>query len=119
MDAQKNYFTLVGEGSSSLTVNVLDNYFIPKANVPFERHFSFKYHTKVEKRWISLSVSFTAQLAMILAIEKTNMYGMKSLTSASQVIASQFPRKGANIDAGRFFKDCQITGSCRLPYDKG
>ena len=77
MDGQKLYFTLVGEGSSSITVNVPDNYFIPKANVPFERHFSFKYHKKVEKPWISLSVSFSAQEAMISEIEKTNMCVMK------------------------------------------
>ena len=94
---------------STLTANVLDNYFIPEANIPFEGHFSFKYQNRVEKTLISLSVSFSAQLAMISKIEKTNMCAMKSLTSASQVIASQVPRKGANIDAGRFFKDCQIT----------
>ena len=119
MDVQKLRFTLVGEGSSSLTVNALHTYFIPKPNVLFEGHFSFRYHKKVEKPWISLSVSFSAQLAMISEIEKTNMRAMKSLTSASQVTALQVPRKGANIDAGRFFKDCQITGNCRLPYDKG
>ena len=89
---------------STLTANVLDNYFIPEANVPFEGHFSFKYHNRVEKTLISLSVSFSAQLAMISKIEKTNMCAMKSLTSASQV-----PTKGANINTGRFFKDCQIT----------
>ena len=42
MDVQKIYFTLVREGSFSLTVNVLDNCFIPKANVPLERPFSGK-----------------------------------------------------------------------------
>ena len=77
MDVQNNYFKLVGEGSSSLTVNVLNNYFTPKANVPFERHFSFKYHKKVEKPWISLSVSFSTQLAMTSEIEKTNVCAVK------------------------------------------
>ena len=74
MDVQKLHFTLVGEGSSSLTVNALHTYFSLKPNVLFEGHFSFKYHKKVEKPWISLSVSFSAQLA---EIEKTNMRAMK------------------------------------------
>ena len=100
MDVQKLHFTLVVEGSSSLTVNALHTYFSLKPNALFEGHFSFKYHKKVEKPWISLSVSFSAQLA---EIEKTNVCAMKALTSASQVIASQVPRKGANIDTGRFF----------------
>ena len=108
MDGQKLHFTLVGEGSSSLTVNALDTYLIPKPYVLFEGHFSFKYHKNAEKPWISLSVSFSAQLAMISEIEKTNTRN-EVLTNVSQVIASQVPRKGANIHTGRFFKDCQIT----------
>ena len=104
---QKIYFTRMGEGRPSLTANVRDNKLIPKLNVPFEGLFSLKYHEKVEKRWISLSVSFSAQLAMASEIEKTNVCAMKALTRASQVIASQVPRKGANIEAGRFFKSCR------------
>ena len=41
MDVQEIYFTLVAEAESATfeaTVKVLDHYFVPKANVPFERH---------------------------------------------------------------------------------
>ena len=41
MEVQEIYLTLAGEDASSGfadTVKVLDDYFIPKANVPFERH---------------------------------------------------------------------------------
>ncbi|XP_068758051.1 uncharacterized protein [Montipora capricornis] len=41
MDVQEIYFTLVAEAESATfeaTVKVLDDYFVPKANVPFERH---------------------------------------------------------------------------------
>ena len=40
MDVQEIYFTLAGEDASGFaaTVKVLDDYFAPKTNVPFERH---------------------------------------------------------------------------------
>ena len=40
MDVQEIYFTLAGEHAScfAATVKVLDDYFAPKTNVPFERH---------------------------------------------------------------------------------
>ncbi|PFX23119.1 Transposon Tf2-6 polyprotein [Stylophora pistillata] len=41
MDVQEIYFTLAGDGedvSFQATLRVLDNYFFPKSNVPFERH---------------------------------------------------------------------------------
>ena len=41
LDVQEVYFTLVPHGaekSYAETFKVLDDYFIPKANVPFERH---------------------------------------------------------------------------------
>ena len=41
MDVQEIYFTLAGEdgdASFDATLKVLDDHFIPKANVPFERH---------------------------------------------------------------------------------
>lgn len=40
MDVQEIYFTLAGEDASDFaaTVKVLDDYFAPKTNVPFERH---------------------------------------------------------------------------------
>ena len=41
MEMQEVYFTLVGEDTIATfqdTLKVLDDYFIPKANVPFERH---------------------------------------------------------------------------------
>ena len=41
MEVQEVYFTLVGEDTIATfqdTLKVLDDYFIPKANVPFERH---------------------------------------------------------------------------------
>ena len=37
-------------------------------------------------------------VAVVSQIEKTNMCAMKSLTNASQDIASQVPKRGANID---------------------
>ena len=41
MDAQEIYFTLAGEDASACfedTLTVLDDYFIPKANVLFQTH---------------------------------------------------------------------------------
>ena len=41
MDVQEIYFTLAGEGEGTdfeATLKALDNYFVPKANIPFERH---------------------------------------------------------------------------------
>jgi len=40
MDVQEIYFTLAGVDASDFaaTVKVLDDYFAPKTNVPFERH---------------------------------------------------------------------------------
>ena len=41
LDLQEGYFTLVPDGMEkdyARTFKVLDDYFIPKANVPFERH---------------------------------------------------------------------------------
>ena len=41
MDVQEIYFTLAGEGEGTdfeATLKVLDDYFVPKANIPFERH---------------------------------------------------------------------------------
>ena len=41
MDVQEIYFTLAADAESATfeaTVKVLDDYFVPKANVPFERH---------------------------------------------------------------------------------
>ena len=41
MDVQEIYFTLAGEGgdaSFEATLKVLDDHFVPKANIPFERH---------------------------------------------------------------------------------
>ena len=41
MDVQEIYFTLAVDAESATfkaTVKVLDDYFVPKANVPFERH---------------------------------------------------------------------------------
>ena len=41
MDVQEIYFTLAGEGEGTdfeVTLKVLDDYFVPKANIPFERH---------------------------------------------------------------------------------
>ena len=41
MEVQEIYFTLTGEDGSVVfadTLKVLDDYFIPKANIPFERH---------------------------------------------------------------------------------
>ena len=41
VDVQEIYFTLVNEDESATyeaTLKVIDDYFIPKANVPFERH---------------------------------------------------------------------------------
>ena len=41
MEVQEVYFMLVGEDTIATfqdTLKVLDDYFIPKANVPFERH---------------------------------------------------------------------------------
>lgn len=41
VDVQEIYFTLANEEESSSftkTVKVLDDYFVPKSNVPFERH---------------------------------------------------------------------------------
>ena len=41
LDVQEVYFTLVPDGAETNyaeTFKVLDDYFIPKANVPFERH---------------------------------------------------------------------------------
>ena len=35
------YFTIAGDGgdvSFGATLQVLDNYFVPKSNIPFERH---------------------------------------------------------------------------------
>ena len=34
---------------------------------------------------------------------------VRNEVNASQVIALQVPRKGAKMDAGRFFEDCEIT----------
>ena len=41
LEVQDVYFTLVPDGEDKdypTTLNVLDDYFIPKANVPFEKH---------------------------------------------------------------------------------
>ena len=41
MDVQEIYFTLAADAVSATfeeTVKVLDDYFVPKANIPFERH---------------------------------------------------------------------------------
>ena len=41
MDVQEIYFTLAADAESATfkaTVKVLDDYFVPKTNVPFERH---------------------------------------------------------------------------------
>ena len=41
MDVQKIYFTLAADAESATygaTAKLLDDYFVPKANVPFERH---------------------------------------------------------------------------------
>ena len=41
MDIQEIYFTIAADaerGTFEATVKVLDDYFVPKANVPFERH---------------------------------------------------------------------------------
>ena len=42
MDVQEIYFTLAADAESATyeeTAELLDDYFVPKANVPFERHF--------------------------------------------------------------------------------
>ena len=41
MDVQEIYFTLAADAESATyeeTAELLDDYFVPKANVPFERH---------------------------------------------------------------------------------
>ena len=41
MEVQEIYFTLAADAESvtlEATVKVLDDYFVPKANIPFERH---------------------------------------------------------------------------------
>ena len=41
LDVQEIYFTLVNEEIENCegTLKVLDDYFVPKSNIPFERHF--------------------------------------------------------------------------------
>ena len=56
IDVQEIYFTLVpdaGSATSEATVKVLDNDFVPRAKVPFERHFFDKLCRKVKKPLIS------------------------------------------------------------------
>ena len=60
MDVQEIYFTLAGEGEGTdfeATLKVLDDYFVPKANIPFERHLLDKFRRSTEKLWTSLFVA--------------------------------------------------------------
>ena len=53
LDLQEVYFTLVPDGaekSYAETFKVLDDYFIPKANVPFERHLFRQISQSSEER---------------------------------------------------------------------
>ena len=60
---QEVYFTQIGEDTIAIfqdTLKVLDDYFIPKANVPFERHCLGRSHRRIMKPWIRLSVGFVS-----------------------------------------------------------
>ena len=52
LDVQEVYFTLVPDGaekSYAETFQVLDDYFIPKANIPFERHLFWQISQSSEE----------------------------------------------------------------------
>jgi hypothetical protein len=58
-DFQELYYTLIPkneEKSWKESFEVLDNYFVPKVNVPFERHFLGKCVKLQERRWINMFV---------------------------------------------------------------
>ena len=57
LDVQEVYFTLVPDGAETNyaeTFKVLDDSFIPKANVPFERHLFWQISQSSRKRSINL-----------------------------------------------------------------
>ena len=87
MDVQEIYFTLAGENTSGFaaTVEVLDDYFAPKRNIPFERHLFRQIAWKAEKPSISLCVGFiNGQLVVSLVLARTITSMIKSLTSVIQ-----------------------------------
>lgn len=66
VDVQEIYFTLAnGEESSSFTktMKVLDHYFVPKSNVPFERHL-FRQIAQASDETVDQSVCRPRQRAV-------------------------------------------------------
>ena len=60
LDVQEVYFTLVPDGAEknyAETFKVLDDYFIPKANIPFERHLFRHISESNEETAINLFVA--------------------------------------------------------------
>ena len=59
IDFQELYYTLIPEGeekSLEESFEVLDDYFVPKVNVPFERHLFRQMSQVAGRQWISLFV---------------------------------------------------------------
>ena len=107
MEVQEIYFTLTGEDGSVVfadTLKVLDDYFVPKANIPFERHL-FRQIAQDSSETVDqfLCTCFVSErLTLILAPTKTITFVidyfsrflevaiMKSTTS-SKVIEAMTP----------------------------
>ena len=90
LDIQEVYFTLVPDGAETNyaeTFKVLDDYFIPKANVPFERHLfwqSIKIRV-VRKRSINLFAGSDNQpLRVSLENGKMSTSEINSLTNVTR-----------------------------------
>ena len=64
------YFTMVSEEeifSFTTTMKALDDYFVPKSTVPFERHFFKQFDKLVMRQWTSLCVGFSRGLRAVIS----------------------------------------------------
>ena len=91
VDVQEIYFTLVSEDEITTleaTMKVLDDYFIPKANVPFERHL-FRQIAQEMGETVDQFICrlANARLAVISGITRTTIFAIKSSTSVIRVLS--------------------------------
>ena len=80
VEVQEVYFTLVGEDTIAAfqdILKVLDDYFIPKANIPFERHL-LRYIPQENSETVDQSVSFVSvRLAVTLENKRRTIFEIK------------------------------------------
>ena len=70
-----------GSATCEATVKALDDYFVPKANVPSERNFFDKLYRKVKKPLISSFVGFANEQSTVSSVKtRTTVSVIKFLT---------------------------------------